>query len=129
MDRLKLIALGTLCLYVLVVIFSFGIGMQMNQDGSMADCPFMMEDGALCSMNGVEHLNLLKQNFVAMVQGKDNVLNMLLLLTGVVFFIHTYFLHSNGFVFYKKKNYFSNLFNHILRSLFEGDLNPRLYNT
>lgn len=128
MYRLKLIALGILCLYVLVVVFSFGLGMQINQDGSMGDCPFMMEEGALCSMSGIEHLNILKQNFVAIVQGKDNVLNMLLLLTGVVFFIHTYFLCGNRFVFYKKKNYFSNLFNHILRSLFEGDLNPRLYN-
>lgn len=137
-SRRTSIRFGTLAVMLLVGvvlfvgIFSIPFGMQADEHGNMAGCPFMSDQSAICSMGAAEHSAKWQQLFTATFFQSSYIISLILLLI--------FFVLLSGFV--RAPNSFpvpvlsppipqnkpeTKLFNHLVIIFLRGILNPKIY--
>lgn len=118
---MKLFTLVIIAIFLFSAAFSITFGMQTNEHGDMAGCPFMFEQISICPMGVFEHIAKWQQFsaifllfafvlFVVFIRAQ-NISPLHLVLSPLVF----------------KNRPETKLFNHLVIVFSQGILNSRLY--
>lgn len=122
--------------FVVVMLFSLNMGMDMRQDGTMSGCAF--DSSVTCPMNYQEHINHWQQTFIATQTTQNTILALLVVIAlGGTALLFSSFLnwqkysqetHHIARTVHRQREITAKLSDHILQALSNGILNPRLYN-
>ena len=124
----KHISIIILASFFFLLVLGLNMTMQMNDDGSMSDCPFM-EQASLCQMSVFEHIAKFQSIFAAAVQN-----NLIAFLAAIIIAIFSIIVGYLLFVPAPPKQlvYASDqpqgiTFNKILLALSDGIIQPKLF--
>lgn len=127
----KLLITSVLILFIFISVFGLSLTMQVHEDGSMANCPFMMEQSSMCKMPVGDHIAWWQQVFTAIPELSSFLLLILIFFVGLTFLIFQFTLAppiTRTLETYQRNNPDIRLFNGLSVAFSEGILHPKIYN-
>lgn len=122
--------------FITAVLFGLSVGMETRQDGTMSGCLF--DQSLACPMNYDEHIDNWQQTFVATQPTQNTVFALLVVIAlGGAALLPFFLLRWQRYALeghfalqsvHRQREMMARLSNHILRTLSDGILNPKLYN-
>ncbi len=119
--------------FVFVSLFGLSLGMSMQSNGKMSDCPFMNNTASICNMSPLEHIAAWQSFFSALpLKEKMSLIFSLVAFALALFLLPRFFqkfLKYQNLFYLQRYRYLQKVFiRHPLQEAFSsGILNPKIF--